>query len=612
MKILRIGVTGFLCWLAVFALSTERAFAQAGSQGAIVVTITDTSGGVVADATLTLVAQQTNDMRTAKAEHNGTYTFVNLPIGTYSLTVEAGGYARKIYDSILVQASQSTAVAATLAVGSTNDTVRVSGETTPVLETSSNEIGTVVDIKQIEDLPLNGRDLTAFSTLVAGYNGTYNGLPSTDQGSNIDGVMGNSARMKFTGNIQPAVSPRLEDIEQMTIQTDQLSLNSGFGQSSTQVNFVSRSGSNQFHGRAYEDFRNSGLNANSWTNDANGLRKNKLIMNDFGGSIGGPILHDKLFFFGTFAMRKIPGSFTATNDIFTSDAQSGVFTYAGTDGQTHTANVLQIAHQYNANLPNTVNAEIASDFATINTATKSGAVTATSNPNFDQIAWLQNSPTTYYYPAARLDFNPTQRARMYLSWLMTEQEQPAVTPADFPGSDFANQIAGNKSKNFTASYGFDFTFSPRLINQFKAGFLYDATFYAYNAAPLYTKQPTVGWNYPGVNTPMSGQAYNLPVSTYYPIFNVSDSMTWQRGRHTIQYGVSWYREQDHYWNAPSGFNNYSLGLAAGDPALNAFTNGGVQSLSARCQQRQPGRGSAALCRADRKDLLRHGLRHVQH
>ena len=574
MKILRIGVTGFLCWLAVFALSTERAFAQAGSQGAIVVTITDTSGGVVADATLTLVAQQTNDMRTAKAEHNGTYTFVNLPIGTYSLTVEAGGYARKIYDSILVQASQSTAVAATLAVGSTNDTVRVSGETTPVLETSSNEIGTVVDIKQIEDLPLNGRDLTAFSTLVAGYNGTYNGLPSTDQGSNIDGVMGNSARMKFTGNIQPAVSPRLEDIEQMTIQTDQLSLNSGFGQSSTQVNFVSRSGSNQFHGRAYEDFRNSGLNANSWTNDANGLRKNKLIMNDFGGSIGGPILHDKLFFFGTFAMRKIPGSFTATNDIFTSDAQSGVFTYAGTDGQTHTANVLQIAHQYNANLPNTVNAEIASDFATINTATKSGAVTATSNPNFDQIAWLQNSPTTYYYPAARLDFNPTQRARMYLSWLMTEQEQPAVTPADFPGSDFANQIAGNKSKNFTASYGFDFTFSPRLINQFKAGFLYDATFYAYNAAPLYTKQPTVGWNYPGVNTPMSGQAYNLPVSTYYPIFNVSDSMTWQRGRHTIQYGVSWYREQDHYWNAPSGFNNYSLGLAAGDPALNAFTNGG--------------------------------------
>jgi len=131
----------------------ERAFAQAGSQGTVVVTATDASGGVVADASLTLVALRTNDIRTAKTEHNGTYTFVNLPIGTYSLTVEANGYAKKVYDSILVQASQSTSLSATLAVGSTNDTVRVSAETTPVLETSSNEIGTVVDIKQIEDLP---------------------------------------------------------------------------------------------------------------------------------------------------------------------------------------------------------------------------------------------------------------------------------------------------------------------------------------------------------------------------------------------------------------------------------------------------------------------------
>jgi hypothetical protein len=572
--ILRAPIALLFCFLAALALMTERASAQAGSQGSIVVTVTDASGSVLADANLNLVALRTNDIRTAKTEHSGSYTFVNLPIGTYSLTVDANGFAKKVYDAIQVQASQATSINATLAVGSTNDTVRVSAESTPVLNTTSNEIGTVVDIKQIEDLPLNGRDLSAFSTLVAGYNGTYNGLPSTDQGSNIDGVMGNSSRMKFVGNTQPAVSPRLEDIEQMTVQTDQLDLNSGFGQASTQINFVSRRGTNQFHGRAYEDFRNSGLNANSWTNDVNGLRKNKLIMNDFGGSVGGPIFRNKLFFFGTFAMRKIPGSFTVTNDLLTSAAQSGDFTYVGTDGATHTANVLQIAQQSNSNLPGTINAMIAAQFATINTAAKSGSVTPTSNPNFDQIAWLQNSPTTYYYPVARLDYNLSQRARMYLSWLMTEQQQPAVTPSDFPGPDFSNQIAGNKSKNFTGSYGFDFTFSPSLINQFKAGFLYDATFYAYNAAPLYLDHPSVAWNYPGASGLMSGQQYNLPISTYYPIFNFSDSMTWQKGSHTLQYGVSWYREQDHYWNAPAGFNNYSLGLAAGDPALNAFTNSG--------------------------------------
>ncbi len=579
------------CLVVALALFSLTAAGQSGSQGTVVVTVNDPTGAVIPEAALTLVAQRTNDVRTAQTSRNGNYTFVGLPIGTYKLSVTKPGYSTKLYETVLVQASQATDLTAELTVGSTSDTVQVSAESVPVLETSSNAIGTVVDIKQIEDLPLNGRDLTAFSTLVAGYNGTYNGLPSNDQGSNVDGVIGNSSRMKFSGNVEPAVSPRLESIEQMTVQTDQLDLNSGFGQASTQVNFVSRRGSNQFHGRAYEDFRNSGLNANSWQNDVNGLRKNKLIMNDFGGSVGGPILHDKLFFFGTFAMRKVPGSFTATNDVFTSNAQSGEFTYAGTDGATHTANLLQIAQQSNLNLPYTVNSEIAAQFTAINAAAAAGAVTSTSNANFNQIAWLQSSPTTYYYPAARVDLNLSQRARMYLSWLMTKQQQPAVSAADFPGSGFSNQIAGNQSKNYTSSYGFDFIFSPALINQFKAGYLYDATAYAYNAAPLYEKQPAVAWNYPGANGSMSGQIYNnLPVSTFYPIFNVSDSMTWQRGTHTFQYGVSWYREQDHYWNAPAGFSNYSLGLAAGDPALSAFTNSGSNPTL-------PGASSAGLAEA---------------
>jgi hypothetical protein len=568
--------------LACFGLPAS---AQSGSEGTIVVTVQDSTGAAIPGATLTLVAHRTNDTRRATSTGNGSYTFVNLPIGSYQLTIAQAGYQTKQYASVLVEASQATSLIAQLAVGATSETVRVNAEASPVLETSSNAVGTVVDMKQIEDLPLNGRDLTAFTGLVAGYSGangsgTYNGLPSNDQGSNIDGVIGNSSRMKFTGNIEPAVSPRLEDIEQMTVQTDQLDLNSGFGQASTQINFVSRRGSNQFHGRAYEDFRNSGLNANSWVNNALGLRKNKLIMNDFGGSLGGPILHDKLFFFGSFAMRKIPGSFTASNYVFTSAAQAGNFTYTGTDGASHTYNLLSIAQQSGLNIPSTVNAETAKQFAAINGVLNNGKLSPSSDPNYEEIGWIQPSPTTYYYPGVRVDYNLSQKARMYLSWLMTKQSQPSVTNGNFPGQAFQNQIAGNQTKNYTSSYGFDYIFSPRLINQFKAGYLYDATSYAYNAAPIYTTQPSVAWNYPGATlssgspAPMSGQQYNLPVSTYYPIFNVSDSMTLQHGNHTIQYGASWYREQDHYWNAPSGFNNYSLALASGDPALNAFTNSG--------------------------------------
>jgi hypothetical protein len=572
----------------VLALPSFQALAQEGTEGTIALSVADSSGAVIPGATLTLVAARTNDTRVAQTTGAGTYTFVNLPIGLYQLTVARTGYASRVYSSVVVESSQVTSLEVQLTVGRATETVRVDSEATPILQTSSNEIGSVIDVKQIQDLPLNGRDLTNLASIVPGFGGangqgTFNGLPIMDEGSNMDGMVGNSSRMKFDANIEPAVSPRLEDIEQMSVQTDQLGLDSGFGQSTTQVTFVTRRGSNQFHGLVYEDFRNDGLNANSWLNDAFGLRKNKLIQNDFGGSVGGPILHNKLFFFGTYAMEKIPGSSTATNLAFTSAAQAGTFTYVDTTGKTQTPNLLTIAQ--NNGLPYTVNTEVAKQFSAINTSLSLGHLAPSSDPNYQELSWIQPSPQTLYFPVARFDYDLSQRARMYLSWMMTQMDQPGSTAPTFPGSAFANQEAGNQTRNFTGGYGFDYTFSPQLINQFKAGYLYDATAFAYNAAPLYVSQPTVDWNYPGITNPannlpfpMSGQEYQLPIDTYYPIWDFSDSMTWQRGKHTIQYGVSWYREQDHYWNAPGGFNNYQLangngsGLANGDPAINAFTN----------------------------------------
>lgn len=566
-----------LPFVVLLLLLPRAALAQSGTQGKVVVTVEDTSGAVVPGASLKLVEHQTNDTYTASTNGSGSYTFVNLPIGVYELTIGRSGYATKIYSAVIVEASQATDLTAQLSVGTATQTVQVAGQTSPVLQTTSNEIGSVIDVKQIQDLPLNGRDLTSLATVVPGFSGaggqgTFNGLPIMDEGSNLDGMVGNASRMKFDANIAPAVSPRLEDIEQMSVQTDQLGLNSGFGQATTQVNFVSRRGSNKFHGNAFEDFRNSGLNANTWLNDALGVRKNKQIENDFGVSVGGPVLHDKLFFFGTYAMRKIPGSFTATNYAFTSAAQAGTFTYVGTDGATHTANLLTIAQ--NHGLPSAINAEVAKQFSAINTAVASGHLGTTSDPNYSEVGWTQPSPETDYFPVARIDYNASQKARMYLSWMMSQYNQPGITAPTFPGNGFSNQEAGNQTKNFTGSYGFDYIFSPQLINQFKAGYLYDVTLFAYNAAPLYTTEPTVNWNYPGVNTSMSGQSYQLPIDTYYPIWDFSDSMTLQRGKHAFQYGVSWYKEQDHYWNAPGGFYNYNLGLASGDPAINAFTNSG--------------------------------------
>ena len=559
-----------------FAMISVPLQAQSGSEGKIIVTVQDPSAAIVPAASLELKERRTNSVRKAEAASNGTYSFVDLPIGSYRLSVTKAGFASKVFDTLVVQASQTTAVVAMLKPGQVSEVVEVTGSETPVLETSSNAIGTVVDMKQIEDLPLQGRDLTSFSTLVPGYNGTFNGLPSTDQGNNIDGVVGSANRMKFTGNTQPSVSPRLESIEQMTIQTDQLDLNSGFGQSSTQLNFVSRRGSNRFHGRAYEDFRNSGLNANSFSNTVAKVGRNKLILNDFGVSVGGPIFRDKLFFFGSFATSRQPGSITATNNFFTPAAQQGIYTYQGTDGTTRTVNVLNLAKQANANLPSTINADTLAQFNLINKAIGDGGVTTTSDPNFNQVQWNSANPDIRYFPGGRLDYDYSQRIRMYLSFLMTQTSTPTTSAANFPGPDFANQAAGNSTRNFTASYGVDFIATPTFINQLKLGYLYNTTKYAYNAAPLYATQPTVFWgfsNFTGSgNDNMSGQTYQTPVNTFYPVLSVSDSSTWQHGPHSVSFGASWYREQDHYFNPPVGYNNYNIGLAGGDPALQAFTS----------------------------------------
>ena len=577
-------IAGILCALY---LAVATANGQSGSQGTVQITVTDSSGGIVPDATLELVELGSQDIRTAQTESRGTYSFVNLEIGIYQLTVSKAGYSKKVFQSLVVQAGQTTSIRATLTVGQVNQSVQVTATSTPVLETSSNAIGLVVDMKQIEDLPLQGRDLTAFSQLVAGYNGTYNGQPVNNQGSNIDGVIGSSSRMKFTGNVQPAVSPRIESIAEMTVQSDQLDLNSGFGQSSMQVNFVSRRGSNQFHGRVYDDFRNSGLNANSWGNNAVGLRKNKLILNDFGGSIGGPIFHDKLFFFGTYAMSKQPGSSTAYNDVFTQAAQNGNFTYQGADGSMHTVNVLSLAQQTNPSLPGAINAETAKQFQAINQSLSNGKMAATSDPNFNSLQWINNNPRTRYFPAVRVDYNMSQKIRMYLSWMMTRDVQPAINPANFPGSSFTSQIAGNKINNYTASFGLDYIFNQQLINQFKFGYLYNNTIFAYNSAPLYATEPTVNWGFDvygaissnAFNTAMSGQQYQTPISTFYPILNASDSVTWQHAGHTLGFGFSWYREQDHYWNPPAGYPFFNLGLATGDPALQAFSTSTMPGAS---------------------------------
>lgn len=564
--------------------------AQHGSQGTVTVTVLDQAGGVVPGAELELQDLATNDARKAQTQSAGTYSFVNLSIGTYRLKISSAGFKTQVFDTVVVQATKTTDITATLTVGALSETVEVSASATPVVEESSNSIGTTVDLKQIESLPIQGRDLTQLSRLVPGYTGTWDGLPSVAQGSNIDGVIGSSSRMKFSGNAAPSVSPRLEDIEEMTVQTDQLDLNQGFGQANMQTNFVTRRGSNAFHGRVFEDHRNAALNANSWHNDAltalhpnSPVPKNHFILNDFGGSLGGPILKDKLFFFGSFSMSKQPGSNSATEFVLSPAAQAGNFTFKDANSNNQTVNVLQLAA--NGGFNSAFSQKTSNTLTAANKALSHGVLENLGDPNLQQLNWQVPSPTTIYYPTVRVDYKASEKMRFNVAFNETKTSQPGANIPDLPGPDFSKTGAGNQFKNYTTAVGFDWMLTPALINSFRGGFLYTYNGFAFDAPALNVNNPQISWNLLNVNQPyntgMNATNYKIPTGSYYPLFNASDTMTWQHKAHTLNYGFSWWREQDHYYNGVQGFPVIDLGsntpgatgLAAGDPALGAFEGG---------------------------------------
>jgi len=586
-----IAAIGLVSWL----ITLPASIAQHSSEGSVSIVVVDASGSVVQGADLQLVDVATGSTQTSQTQEGGTHTFVNLPVGTYRLSISKQGFKSQVFDAVSVQATKTTGITATMGVGTQAETVEVTATASPLIETTSSAIGTVIDMKQIEDLPIQGRNLTQMTQVVPGYTGTladgggtWNGLPSIAQGNSIDGVTGSAGRMKFGGAAEPAVEPRVENIQEMTVQTDQLDLNQGYGTSTMQINFVTRRGTNAFHGRIFEDFRNSALNANDWTYDFLNAQspgsqpRPHLILNEFGASVGGPVIRNKLFFFGTYAMSRQPGATPTNMWVLTPAAQAGNFTYSG-----GTVNVFNLASSCgncgSTALPTTVNGQTQSALAAANSAVASGTLSNLSDPNFQQLNWQIANPDNRYFPTVRVDYEPTSKQRVNVAWNYTKRVDPGAIPPNLPGSAFAKTGAGNKFRSYTAALGFTSTLSPTFINEFHGGFLYNANFFGYNGVTPTPSTQQIGWNFSNLpfsyNTGMNGTNFPIPTGSYYPVFNASDTVTWQKHAHTIDFGFSWWREQNHYYNGVLGFPGINLGLASTDPAINAFTTSSMPGAS---------------------------------
>jgi len=297
--------------LAVAAIFFSPAFAQS-TGGRILGRVTDPTGHFIEFAKITLVDQATGVSRTVYSNSSGDYVFVAVAPGTYRLEFEQPGFKRNIQRDVLVELNQVVTLNAILQVGTQLEIVVVSGEA-PLVDTTTTQLGAIINNRSMNELPLNARDSYQFLQLQPGvqsqlgssastlYGGDSAGSVSVNGGrgrANNFSVNGGDANDQFVN--AATVQPSPDAIEEFRMITN--TFDAEYGRNSgAVVNVVTKSGSNTFHGNVYEYFRNKVLNAQGYFNTVNP----QFNQNQFGGTFGGPIRKNKTFFFATFEGRRI-------------------------------------------------------------------------------------------------------------------------------------------------------------------------------------------------------------------------------------------------------------------------------------------------------------------
>ncbi|WP_041586925.1 TonB-dependent receptor [Terriglobus saanensis] len=292
--------------LLLLTMTVAAPFAHAQSSfGQITGTITDPAGAAIPGVTVTITSANTQAKRTVTTDTDGNYIATNLPIGTYSISVTQTGFRTAQQADVTISADAKVSSNFALQLGQASEVVQVEGGAVEALNTTSGELARVIDSKQVENLALNGRNYTQLLTLVPGAvvtnpdifsvttslasnNQTINGNRSDTGNLTVDGAYNQVAGSN--GSLMNNVGP--DFIREVKIDTSNASAE--FGRTSgPSFNIVTKSGSNSWHGGAFEILRNNYFDATNYV----AKKKTQLIFNDFGFFLGGPIIKDKLFFF---------------------------------------------------------------------------------------------------------------------------------------------------------------------------------------------------------------------------------------------------------------------------------------------------------------------------
>jgi hypothetical protein len=563
--------------LGLTILGSPGAFAQL-STADIIGTVSDATGAVVSQATVTLVNLDTHDQRIAVSNDSGDFQFAQLPPGHYSVTAKKAGF--KIATTKLpVEAGDRARADMRLETGGATETVVVES-TTPLLQADSATVSSTVTEESVQDLPLNGRNFVQLVQLVPGANeGPGNGLTSggrpDDRRSTsgfsangqddtlnnyvIDGIDDNE---RIIGTI--GVKPSVEGIQEITVQTNSYAPEAGRTAGGV-VNLTTMSGTNQFHGSLYEFFRNDIFDARNFfqaTGNAPELRQNQ-----FGGSVGGPIIHNKTFFFGDYeGFRQVSGT-TYTTTVPTLAEYNDINSLGGGSPQA-------LINSGNGTAGLHVD-PVALAYLELMPPPNQGADNYTISPNKTQ---------NYNLFDIRVDhaFNQNNHFFGRYNYNKVNTYTPAAIPAGAnPAvpSALAALIPGGGRYNFAGpandggqqyAFGFTHIFTQNLLVDLRAAFTRINNFsqplnYASNADTT-AGFPSNGSLTAGLTPIQFGSLSDIGDGAYVPLqdidntFQYSGTVGYTIGTHTMKYGASLIRRQARNVQSAFPFGQYTFGL----------------------------------------------------
>jgi hypothetical protein len=433
-------------------------------------TVEDAAGAALNDATVTARDTERGTSATTKTSQGGVFNFSNLPIGTYEVKAEAPGFDTTVEPPFTLVLNQRARIEFKMKIGSVSNTVQVSSEA-PQLQADTTQVSTLINSTTITGIPLATRNYVELTLLAPGSitpdNSTFNsgdnanggGRPSIngnrEQSNNfiLDGMDNNQ-----TSENDLAVTPSPDAIEEFNLITSNAPAEFGNFQGGI-INASIKSGTNQFHGAAWEFFRNDVLNANQWENKFDGpgnfLPRGGLRWNMFGGTLGGPVWKDKLFFFADYQGQRF--DHPTTNQfitVFTSAERAGNFSALSTQlknpltGTPYTGNMIPAAQE------NAVAAALfASKYypAVVNANTVNNAVNSVNESyNTDQ-------------GDAKIDWNITQKDRLSARYSQSYQNDPTSNSQLILGSTYVHIPISNAVGTWTHSFG------SNILNEARVG-----------------------------------------------------------------------------------------------------------------------------------------------